>query len=113
MTNASILQENMKMLVRDMDLSNGLILDEMLQTGSLTDNEAQEIRELSRPEKTRKLATVLGRNNKTKFGEFLRVIAKEEFYPRVADSLEALFKNKLKEQKKPKMHVSIVLSLKR
>lgn len=90
-----VLQENMKMLVRDMDLSDGLILDEMLQNGSLTDNESQEIRELSRPDKSRKLATVLGRSNKTKFKEFLRMIAKEEFYPHIANSLETSYKNKL------------------
>lgn len=40
-----------------MDLSNGLILDELLQNGTLTDNEAQEIGKLFRPDKTRKLAT--------------------------------------------------------
>lgn len=83
------------MLVRDMDLSNELILDEMLQNGSLTDNEAQEIRELSRPDKTRKLATVLGRNNKTKFEEFISMIARKEFYPHLAYSLEVSYKNKL------------------
>lgn len=79
-----VLQENMKMLVKDMDLSNGLILDELLQNGTLTDNEAQEIGKLFRPDKTRKLSTVIGRNNKTKFKEFLGLIAEEHFYPHIA-----------------------------
>lgn len=79
-----VLQEHMKMLVKDMDLSNGLILDELLQNGTLTDNEAQEIGKLFRPDKTRKLSTVIGRNNKTKFKEFLGLIAEEHFYPHIA-----------------------------
>lgn len=93
-----ILQENMKMLVQDMDLSDGLILDEMLQNGSLTDNEAQEIGKLSRPDKSRKLATVLGRNNKTKFMEFLRLIAEERFYPHIAKALDQSYEKKLHAQ---------------
>lgn len=95
-----VLQENMKMLVQDMDLSNGLILDELLQNGSLTDNEAQEIGKLSRPDKTRKLATVIGRNNKTKFREFLGLIAEKHFYPHIAKSLGQSYEEKLKAQEK-------------
>lgn len=93
-----VLQENLKMLVRDMDLSNGLIIDEMLQNGSLTDNEAQEIKELSRPDKTRKLATVLGRSNKTKFKNFLRLIEENEFYPHIANILSQSYEKKLRAQ---------------
>lgn len=81
-----------------MDLSNGLILDEMLQNGSLTDNEAQEIRDLSRPDKSRKLATVLGRSNKTKFNDFLRLIEEDEFYPHIANSLSQSYEKKLRAQ---------------
>lgn len=90
-----VLQENMKMLVQDMDLSNGLIVDEMLQNGSLTDNEAYEINKLTRPDKTRKLATVIGRNNKTKFREFLGLIAEERFYPHIAKALDESYKDKI------------------
>lgn len=93
-----VLQENLKMLVRDIDLSNGLILDEMLQNGSLTDNEAQEIRELPRPDKSRKLATLLGRSNKTKFKAFLRLIEEDEFYPHIANSLSQSYEKKLRAQ---------------
>lgn len=81
-----------------MDLSNGLILDEMLQNGSLTDNEAQEIRDLSRPDKSRKLATLLGRSNKTKFNDFLRLIEEDEFYPHIANSLSQSYEKKLRAQ---------------
>lgn len=86
------------MLVRDMDLSNGLILDEMLQNGSLTDNEAQEIRDLPRPDKSRKLATMLGRSNKAKFKDFLRLIEEDEFYPHIANSLSQSYEKKLRAQ---------------
>lgn len=93
-----VLQENLKMLVRDMDLSNGLILDEMLQNGSLTDNEAQEIKELSRPDKTSKLAALLQRSNKTKFKDFLRLIEEDEFYPHIANILSRSYEEKLRAQ---------------
>lgn len=81
-----------------MDLSNGLILDEMLQNGSLTDNEAQEIRDLPRPDKSRKLATMLGRSNKTKFKDFLRLIEDDEFYPHIANILSQSYEKKLRAQ---------------
>lgn len=95
-----VLQENLKVLVRDMDLSNGLILDEMLQDNALTDNEAQEIRELPRPNKTRKLATILGRKNKSIFKDFLTLIAGKEFYPHIAEVLRQSYEKKLKAQDK-------------
>lgn len=93
-----VLQENLKMLVREMDLSNTLILDEMTQNGSLTDNEAQEIRGLPRPDKSRKLATVLGRSNKTKFKSFLRLIDDDEYYPDIANILSKSYEKKLRAQ---------------
>lgn len=90
----------MKMLVKDMDLSNGLILDELLQNGTLTDNEAQEIGKLFRPNKTRKLSTVIGRDSKTKFKEFLGLIAEEHFYPHIAKALGQSYEEKLKAKEK-------------
>lgn len=95
-----VLQENMKLLVRDMDLSNGLVLDEMLQNGSLTDGEAQEIRELTIGDKSRKLATILGRKNKTKFKKFLKLIKEEQFYPHIAKALSHSYEEKLNTQEK-------------
>lgn len=71
------------MLVQDVDLSHGLIMDEMFQTGILTDNENQELREENRPNKIRLLASILARKNKGKFQEFLSLVAKEEFYPHI------------------------------
>lgn len=70
----------------------------MLQNGSLTDNEAQEIKDLPRPDKSRKLATVLGRSNKTKFKAFLRLIEEDEFYPHIANSLSQSYEKKLRAQ---------------
>lgn len=95
-----VLQENLKMLVTDMDLSNGSILDEMLQNGSLTDNEAQEIKELPRPDKTRKLATLLGQSNKSKFQNFIKLIKEKEFYPHIAYILSQSYDEKLRSQRK-------------
>lgn len=83
-----------------MDLSNGLILDELLQNGTLTDNEAQEIGKLFRPDKTRKLSTVIGRNSKTKFKEFLGLIAEEHFYPHIAKALGQSYEEQLNAKEK-------------
>lgn len=93
-----VLQENLKMLVRDMDLSDGFILDGMLQNGSLTDNETQEIRELTRADKSRKLVTILGRKNKNKFKKFLKLIDEKHFYPHIAKALRQSYEEKLNAQ---------------
>lgn len=61
---------NIRTLEQDVDLSQGFIMDEMLQIGILTDNENQELREENRPNKIRLLATNLARKNKGKFQEF-------------------------------------------
>lgn len=61
---------NIRTLEQDVDLSQGFIMDEMLQIGILTDNENQELREENRPNKIRLLATILARKNKGKFQEF-------------------------------------------
>lgn len=95
-----VLQGNMKMLVQDMDLSDGFILDEMLQNGSLTDGEAQEIIELNRRDKSRKLAIILGRKNKSKFRNFLKLIEEEQFYPHIAKVLRQSYDEKLEAQDK-------------
>lgn len=95
-----VLQENMKMIVQDMDLSDGFILDEMLQNGSLTDGEAQEIIELNRRDKSRKLAIILGRKNKSKFRNFLKLIEEEQFYPHIAKVLRQSYEEKLEAQDK-------------
>lgn len=95
-----VLQENMKMLVQDMDLSDGFILDEMLQNGSLTDGEAQEIIEINRRDKSRKLAIILARKNKSKFRNFLKLIEEEQFYPHIAKVLRQSYEEKLEAQDK-------------
>lgn len=93
-----VLQENLKMLVREIDLSDGFILDGMLQNGSLSDNEAQEIKELTRSDKSRKLVTILGRKNKTKFTKFLKLIEEKQFYPHIAKALRQSYEEKLNAQ---------------
>lgn len=84
-----------------MDLSDGsILLDVMLQNDVLTDNEAQEIRELPRPDKTRKLTTLLGQSNKTKFQIFLKLIKEKQFYPGIACILSQSYDEKLRSQRK-------------
>lgn len=95
-----VLQENIMMLVQDVDLSHGLIMDEMFQTGILTDNENQELREENRPNKIRLLASILARKNKGKFQEFLSLVAKEEFYPHIGEKLNVAYEAKKKEKEK-------------
>ncbi|XP_061173258.1 uncharacterized protein LOC133182426 [Saccostrea echinata] len=97
---SEVLQENIRMLVRDMDLSNGLITDEILQIGCLTEDEVHEMKNLSKQDQIRKLTSVLGRNNKSKFFKFLEVISKQEFYPHVEKLLKESYEKKLKENEK-------------
>lgn len=93
-----VLQENIKLLVQDVDLSHGFIMDEMLQIGILTDNENHELREENRSNKIRLLATILARKNKGKFKEFLSLVAKEEFYPHIGEKLNVAYEAKKKEK---------------
>lgn len=46
-----VLQENIRTLEQDVDLSHGFIMDEMLQIGILTDNDNHELREENRPKR--------------------------------------------------------------
>lgn len=95
------IRNNMKKFVEAIDLSNGFLIDEMLEKETLTDNEADELRsELLKSNKARKLAMILSGNSKSKFLEFLKIIAKREFYPQIASILDASFKNKLKENER-------------
>lgn len=89
------IRENMKKFVEAIDLSNGFLLDEMLENETLTDNEANEIREKSRPIQTRKLAMILSRKSKSNFLKFLKTIDREEFYPHFANTLKVSYDNKM------------------
>ncbi|XP_062583389.1 uncharacterized protein LOC134245143 [Saccostrea cucullata] len=97
-----VLQENIRMLVKGIDLSNGFITDEMLATGCLTDEEVDELKDLGKQDKIRKLISVLGRKNKRKFSNFLEIISKQEFYPHVAKSLKTSYEKKLQENQNVK-----------
>lgn len=94
---AEVLRENLRRLVADIDLSNGLILDAMLANECLTESEYYEIKDLSKLDKTRKLASILGRNSKSKFQLFLTIISKDDFQPDVAKYLQTSYEKKLNE----------------
>lgn len=90
-----VIRENMKKFVEAIDLSNGFLLDEMLENETLTENEANEIREISRPNQTRKLAIILSRKSKSNFLEFLKTVNREEFYPHFANTLKVSYEIKM------------------
>lgn len=92
-----VLQDHLKIFVEEVDLDNGFIVDEMLKNDDLTVTEVQEIKHLSRPDKTRKLATILGRKSKIEFINFLNILAREEFSPHIASLLRNSYETKLKE----------------
>lgn len=92
-----VIQLHLKTLVREVDLSNGFLIDEMLENGSLNMNEKIELDEMSKIDKTRKLVSILARNDKGKFKKFLQVISQEDFYPHVAKLLNESYDKKLRE----------------
>ena len=57
----------MKIIVSTVDLTDGFIIDEMFENGSLNRFEKEEIEEMSKVHKTRKLVSILARNDKDKF----------------------------------------------
>lgn len=90
---------NIRTLEQDVDLSQGFIMDEMLQIGILTDNENQELREENRPNKIRLLATILARKNKGKFQEFFLVwLPKKSFTLTLEKTLNVAYEAKKKEK---------------
>ena len=89
----------MKTLVREVDVSNGYLIDEMLENGSLTVHEKSEIDGLSKLDKTRKLATIIGRKDKSKFKTFVETISGREFYPHIGKLLNESYHSMLAEKK--------------
>lgn len=72
----------------------------MFENGSLNRFEKEEIEEMSKVHKTRKLVSILARNDKGKFKKFLQVISQEQFYPHLAKLLNESYEKKLRENEK-------------
>ena len=72
----------------------------MFENGSLNRFEKEEIEEMSKVHKTRKLVSILARNDKDKFKKFLQVISQEQFYPHLAKLLNESYEKKLRENEK-------------
>lgn len=72
----------------------------MFENGSLNRFEKEEIEEMSKVHKTRKLVSILARNDQGKFNKFLQVISQEHFYPHVAKLLNESYEKKLRENDK-------------
>lgn len=75
-----VLQENIRTLEQDVDLSHGFIMDEMLQIGILTDNDNYEKK---RDQKDKIIGNNFSPEKQGKFQEFFSLVAKEEFYPHI------------------------------
>ncbi|XP_061193006.1 uncharacterized protein LOC133201229 [Saccostrea echinata] len=92
------IQENLPQMSHSMDLKRVVLLDELIENGCLTENEAADIRDCEkRKDRTRKLAIIMGKRSREKFSSFLEVLKRAENYPHVAEQLENSYKAKIEE----------------
>ncbi|VDI20417.1 Hypothetical predicted protein [Mytilus galloprovincialis] len=83
-----VLQECLEQMVKDIDLENTDLLDDLQTAECLTSDEAVEIiRKPSRRDQVRKLVLHLGRKSSERFSVFLENIQKTSNYPHLAENL--------------------------
>ncbi|XP_052069115.1 uncharacterized protein LOC127708306 [Mytilus californianus] len=83
-----VLRECLEQMVKDIDLENTDLLDDLQTAECLTSDEAAEIiRKPSRRDQVRKLVLHLGRKSRERFSVFLENIQKTSNYPHLANNL--------------------------
>ncbi|CAG2236105.1 unnamed protein product [Mytilus edulis] len=83
-----VLQDCLEQMVKDIDLENTDLLDDLQTAECLTSDEAVEIiRKPSRRDQVRKLVIHLGRKSSERFSVFLENIQKTSNYPHLAENL--------------------------
>ncbi|CAC5355174.1 unnamed protein product [Mytilus coruscus] len=83
-----VLRECLEEMVKDIDLENTDLLDDLQTAECLTSDEAVEIiRKSSRRDQVRKLVLHLGRKSRERFSVFLENIQKTSNYPHLAKNL--------------------------
>lgn len=92
------LQEKLQEMVKDMDLGNTNLMDELLDNECLTQDEASDITHTSsRKDQIRKLIVLFARRGRGNFAKFLEVIGREHQFPHIARELREIYVQKITE----------------
>lgn len=92
------LQEKLQAMVKDMDLGNTNLMDELLDKECLTQDEASDITHTtSRKDQIRKLIVLFARRGRGNFVRFLEVIGRKHQFPHIAKELQEIYDQKISE----------------
>lgn len=92
------LQEKLQDMVKDMDLGNTNLMDELLDNECLTQDEASDITHTSsRKDQIRKLIVLFARRGRGNFVRFLEVIGRKHQFPCIARELREIYDQKISE----------------
>ena len=92
------LMEKLTDMVKDMDLGNTNLMDELLNNECLTQDEASEITlTTSRKDQIRKLIVLFAKRGRGNFVKFLEVIGRKHQYPDIARELREIYVKKTTE----------------
>lgn len=92
------LLEKLQDMVKDMDLVNTNLMDELLDIECLTQDEASDITHTgSRKDQIRKLIVLFARRGRGNFIKFLEVIGREHQFPHIARELREIYVQKITE----------------
>jgi hypothetical protein len=92
------LTEKLEEMVKDMDLNNTGLMDELLENECLTQDEASNISHIStRKDQIRKLIVLFAKRGRGNFVKFLEVIGRKHQYPHIAQELHRLYELKVSE----------------
>ncbi|XP_062589712.1 uncharacterized protein LOC134251334 [Saccostrea cucullata] len=92
------LMEKIEEMVRDMDLNNTQLMDELLDNECLTQDEASDISHIStRKDQIRKLIVLFAKRGRGNFVKFLEVIGRKHQYPHIARELRRIYDLKTSE----------------
>ena len=91
--------DHLEEIVKNFDINNNLLIDELLGEDCLTQDEATTIRENpNRKDQVRKLIVNIAKRSKGKFVKFLATIERKEFYPYIAKALKETYERKTSEE---------------
>lgn len=92
------LTEKLEDMVKDMDLNNTSLMDELLDNECLTQDEASNISHIStRKDQIRKLIVLFAKRGRGNFVKFLEVIGRKHQYPHIAQELQRIYDLKASE----------------
>lgn len=90
------LQEKIQKLVNDIDLKTTPLMDELIEDGCVTQDEASVITDnFDRKNQIRRLVYLISRRSRAKFIKFIEKLQRSHNYPYLAKELSESFQNKL------------------